>query len=127
MSEIGQRIKTRDNQSKTSLWKIISRCIPSKERKIQCYSKDSEQIANEFNQFFIAVGEKTANAAAQVALDNNLNAPTSSSFPAMSCAMLHTPRMKCFTYLPFRVLILNESSCLYICLQTKHQDRTKLV
>jgi hypothetical protein len=36
----------------TSLWKIINRCIPSKERKIQCYSKDSEQIANEFNQFF---------------------------------------------------------------------------
>ena len=50
----------------TSLWKIISRCIPSKERKMQCYSKDSEQIANEFNQLFIAVGEKTANAAAQV-------------------------------------------------------------
>ena len=36
-------------------------------------AKDSEQIANEFNKFFIAVGEKTANAAAQVALDNNLN------------------------------------------------------
>ncbi len=63
----------------TSLWKIISRSIPSKERRIQCYSKDLEQIANEFNQFFIAVGEKTAN----VALDNNLNAPTSSSFPAI--------------------------------------------
>ena len=55
-------------------------------------------------QAFIAVGEKNANAAAQVALDNNLNGPTS--------------RMKCFTYRPFRVLILNESSCL--CLQTKH-------
>ena len=67
----------------TSLWKIINRCIPSKERKIQCYSKDSEKIANEFNKFFIAVGEKTANAAAQVALDNNLNGPTSSSFPAI--------------------------------------------
>ena len=26
----------------TSLWKIINRCIPSKERKIQCYSKDSK-------------------------------------------------------------------------------------
>ena len=65
----------------TSLWKIINRCIPGKERKIQCYSKDSEQIANEFNKFFIAVGEKTSNAAAQVALDNNLNGPTSSSFP----------------------------------------------
>ena len=68
----------------TSLWKIIKRCIPSKEREIQCYSKDSEQIANEFNKFFIAVGEKTANAAAQVALDNNLNRPTSSSFPPIS-------------------------------------------
>jgi hypothetical protein len=73
----------------TSLWKIISRCIPSKERKIQCYNKDSEQIANEFNQFFIAVGEKTANAAAQVVLDNNLNGPTSSSFPAISPAQGH--------------------------------------
>ena len=84
----------------TSLWKIISRCIPSKERKIQCYSKDSEQIANEFNQFFIAVGEKTANAAAQVALDNNLNGPTSSSFPAISPAhttheMFHLSPVSC--------------------------------
>ncbi|CAB4027160.1 Hypothetical predicted protein [Paramuricea clavata] len=102
----------------TSLWKIINRCIPSKERK--CYSKDSEQIANEFNQFFIAVGEKTANAAAQVALDN-LNGPISSSFPAISPAQT-THEM---FHLTLRVRILNELPCL--CLQTKHQDRTKLV
>ena len=82
----------------TSLWKIINRCIPSKERKIQCYSKDSEQIANEFNIFFIAVGEKTANAAAQVALDNNLNGPTSSSFPTISST--HTTHHETFHLSP---------------------------
>ena len=82
----------------TSLWKIINGCIPSKERKIQRYSKDSEQIANEFNKFFIVVGEKTANAAAQVALDNNLNGPTSSSFPAISST--HTTHHETFHLSP---------------------------
>ena len=42
----------------TSLWKIINRCILSKERKIQCYGKDSEQIANEFNKFLSLLEKK---------------------------------------------------------------------
>ena len=66
-----------------SLWKIINRSIPTKERPIQCYSQDPEHIANEFNQFFVAVGEKTANAAAQAALNNNLDVTISNSNPVI--------------------------------------------
>ena len=66
-----------------SLWKIINRSIPTKERPIQCYNQDPEHIANEFNQFFVAVGEKTANVAAQVALNNNLDVTISNSNPVI--------------------------------------------
>ena len=66
-----------------SLWKIINRSIPSKERTIKSYSKAPEQIANEFNQFFVEVGEKTAYAATKVALDNNSDISTSISHLSM--------------------------------------------
>ena len=66
-----------------SLWKIINRSSPTKERPIQCYSQDPEHIANEFNQFFVAVGGKTTNAAAQVALNNNLDVTISNSNPVI--------------------------------------------
>ena len=66
-----------------SLWKIINCSIPTKERPTQCYSQHPEHIANEFNQFFVAVGGKTTNAAAQVALNNNLDVTISNSNPAI--------------------------------------------
>ena len=61
----GEVLAHKNNTS--SLWKIINHSMPKKKRTIQFYSKAPEQVANEFNQFFVAVGEKTANAAAQIA------------------------------------------------------------
>ena len=63
------------------LWKIVNRSIPTKERPIQCYSQDPEYIANEFNQFFVAVSGKTANATVQVVLNNNLDVSILNSNP----------------------------------------------
>ena len=63
------------------LWKIVNRSIPTKERPIQCYSQDPEYIANEFNQFFVAVSGKTANATVQVVLNNNVDVSILNSNP----------------------------------------------
>ena len=39
------------------LWKIINTCIPSKEKEIPVYSRDTELFANDFNQFLSSLGE----------------------------------------------------------------------
>ena len=41
-----------------SLWKIINTCIPSKEKETRVYSRDTELVANDFNQFFSSDWEK---------------------------------------------------------------------
>ena len=56
-----------------SLWKIINTCIPSKEKETPVYSRDTELVANDFNQFFSSVGRNAAQTAAQLAIDNNIN------------------------------------------------------
>ena len=57
------------------------------ERKIkQCYSKSSELIANEFNQFFVAVGEKTANATTPI---SHGEVSTTNPIPILSGDALH--------------------------------------
>ena len=55
------------------LWKIINTCIPSKDKKTLVYSRDTELVANNFNQFFSSVGRNAAQIAAQLAIDNNIN------------------------------------------------------
>ena len=68
-----------------SLWKIINTCIPSKEKETRVYSRDTELVANDFNQFFSSVGRNAAQTAAQLAIDNNINiSDTSLISPPMS-------------------------------------------
>ena len=55
-----------------SLWKIIHRAIPSREREKQVYTKDHKTVADEFNTFFSAVGKNAAEAAAKLAADNDI-------------------------------------------------------
>ena len=55
------------------LWKIINTCIPSKEKEIPVYSRDTELVDNDFNQFLSSVGRNAAQTAAQLAIDNNIN------------------------------------------------------
>ena len=55
------------------LWKIINTCIPSKEKETPVHSRDTELVANDFNQFLSSVGRNAAQTAAQLAIDNNIN------------------------------------------------------
>ena len=64
-----------------SLWKIINRIIPRKERSTHVYSKSTEQIANDFNEYFVSVGKLAANAAVQLAKDNHIDIPAESNSP----------------------------------------------
>ena len=56
-----------------SLRKIISTCIPSKEKETPVYSRNTELVANDFNQFFSFVGRNFAQTTAQLTIDNNIN------------------------------------------------------
>ena len=56
-----------------SLWKIIDTCIPSNEKESPVYSRDTELVANDFNQFFASVGRNAAQSVAQLAVVNNIN------------------------------------------------------
>ena len=58
-----------------SLWKIINRIIPHKERPTHVYSKSTEQIVNDYNEYFVSVGKLAANAAVQLAKDNHIDIP----------------------------------------------------
>ena len=46
-----------------SLWKIINTCISSQEKETPIYSRDTEIVANDFNQFFASVGRDAAQTA----------------------------------------------------------------
>lgn len=60
----------KDNPS--SLWKIINRALPAKDKERQIYSKDLKSVANDFNQFFVTVGRNASEASLRLALENNI-------------------------------------------------------
>jgi hypothetical protein len=56
---------------------VIYGCIPSKDKRILTYHKDTLEVANDFNQFFFqSVGQRAAETAKKSALRNNLNIST---------------------------------------------------
>ena len=54
---------TANKNNSGSLWKIINRAIPSKDKQRPAFTKDVAVLTNEFNQFFAKVGLNAANAA----------------------------------------------------------------
>ena len=56
-----------------SLRKIINSCIPSKEKETPVYSRNTELVADDFNQFFSFVGRNVAQTTAQLTVENNIN------------------------------------------------------
>jgi ribosomal protein L31E len=59
-----QHVRTEVNLHKDnsrSLWKAINRCIPSKDKIILTYHKNTLEVANDFNQFFQSVGKSCRN------------------------------------------------------------------
>ena len=81
-----------------SLWKIINTCIPSKEKETPVYSRDTELVANDFNQFFASVGRNAAQTAAQLAIDKNINISDTSLF---SPPTTRTSSEELFNFTPF--------------------------
>ncbi|CAB4012132.1 Hypothetical predicted protein [Paramuricea clavata] len=65
-----QHVRTKVNLHKDnskSLWKVINRCIPSKDKRILTYHKNTSEVANDFNQFFQSVGKRAAETAEMLA------------------------------------------------------------
>ena len=52
--------KLESSKSTSSKWKVIRNCLPRRESSQPVYTRDLKEIANEFNQFFISVGEKAS-------------------------------------------------------------------
>ena len=55
-----------------ALWKIIHHTLPSKEISKPTFTKDTEKLADEFNNYFVTVGENTIRAVKQLSVDNNI-------------------------------------------------------
>ena len=55
-----------------SLWKIINKTIPVKEKEKLIYTKDLESIVEDFNNYFTSVGKITAATALDLANKNNI-------------------------------------------------------
>ena len=64
-----------------AIWKTIRRALPKDSSSIQClqYTKDTSALAEEFNNFFVSVGERAAHASTQLAEVHGLASPTMSS------------------------------------------------
>ncbi len=62
----------------SSKWKIIRNCIPRKETTQQVYKRDHNEVANEFNQFFISVGARAAEDSLSLIDLYNLPSPSTS-------------------------------------------------
>ena len=50
-----------------AMWKTIRSALPNKSRQRPQYTKDTDTLANEFNKFFISVGERAANESIELA------------------------------------------------------------
>ena len=49
------------------IWKTIRRALPNTSTQCHQYTKDTSTLANEFNRFFVSVGENAANKSEQLA------------------------------------------------------------
>jgi hypothetical protein len=97
-----QHVRTEVNLHKgnsRSLWKVINRCIPSKDKIILTYHKNTLEVANDFNQFFQSVRKRAAETAKMLALQNNLNISTELE-PHNRRSELFDPPRNCSSSLP---------------------------
>ena len=55
------------------LWKAIQSCIPKKSASQRNYNKDNKIVADEFNHFFVSMGENIIKKISELANDSNYN------------------------------------------------------
>ncbi len=72
------RMELERSHNISSKWKIIRNCIPRKETTQQVYTRDHNEVANEFNQFFISVSARAAEDSLSLIDLYNLPSPSTS-------------------------------------------------
>ena len=70
---------TANKNNSGSLWKIINRAIPSKDKQRPAFTKDLKVLANEFNQFFAKVDLNAADAVQRLREEHDITVRDSSS------------------------------------------------
>ena len=78
------RMELERSHNISSKWKIIINCIPRKETTQQVYTRDHNEVANEFNQFFISVGARAADDSLSLIDLYNLPSPSTSGSTVIS-------------------------------------------
>ena len=66
-----EEVRLHKNNS-SSLWKIINRAIPFKDKERPAYTKNLTVVANKFNHFFSKVGKNAADATRHLSEENNI-------------------------------------------------------
>ena len=64
----------KNKNNKSSLWKVIKRCVPRKDVSQPEYTKDLSILANEFNAYFTSVGGTVSESSKSLAVEHNLPA-----------------------------------------------------
>jgi hypothetical protein len=71
INHLSDEVKVHKNNP-GSLWKIINKTIPVKEKEKHIYTKDLKSIVEDFNNYFTSVGKITAATALDLANKNNI-------------------------------------------------------
>ena len=62
----------RNPNNTNNIWKAIRHCIPNKSTSQRIFSKNDKTVADEFNQFFVSVGQSTVDKITSLANECNL-------------------------------------------------------
>ena len=68
---VAEQIQRNPNNT-NNIWKAIRHCIPNKSTSQRIFSKDDKTVADEFNQFFVSVGQSTVDKITSLANECNL-------------------------------------------------------
>ena len=71
INHLSDEVKANKNNP-GSLWKIINKSIPVKEKEKHIYTKELKTVVEDFNKYFTSVGKITATAALDLANKNNI-------------------------------------------------------
>ena len=72
INHLADEVKVHKNNP-GSLWKMINKTIPVKEKEKQVYTKDLKSIVEDFKNYFTSVGKITAATALNLANKNNIS------------------------------------------------------
>ena len=75
---VAEQIQRNPNNT-NNIWKAIRHCIPNKSTSQQIFSEDNKTVTDEFNQFFVSVGQSTVDKITSLTNECNLT-PNQSYF-----------------------------------------------